>query len=53
MLKPMTEWTEDELHHAVDTAPHFRKDETINMAVWIGCAARDELARRRETKEQS
>ena len=49
----MSEWTDKELQHAVDTAPHFRKEDTINMAVWIGCHARDELEKRANTKEQS
>jgi len=46
MFKPISEWTNDELQYAVDTAPHFRKEDTINVAVWLGCHARDELERR-------
>lgn len=53
MLEPMSKWTDEQLQHAVDTAPHFRKENTINMAVWIGCAAKEELEKRRKAKEQS
>ena len=52
-MKPMDQWTETELRQAIANAPHFRKEDTINMAVWIGCHARDELEKRANTKEQS
>jgi hypothetical protein len=50
MLKPISEWTDKELQHGVDNAPHFRKEDTINMAVWIGCHAKDELEKRAKAK---
>lgn len=53
MLKPISEWTDKELQHAVDTAPHFRKWDTINMAVWLGCHAKDELERRAMSTQQN
>ena len=53
MLKPISEWTDKELQHAVDTAPHFRKEDTINIAVWLGCHAKDELKKRAKAKERT
>jgi hypothetical protein len=53
LFEPISKWTDKDLQYAVDTAPHFRKENTANMAVWIGCAAKEELEKRREAKKQS
>tara|TARA_R110000787_G_scaffold31628_2_gene83793 strand:+ start:3056 stop:3229 length:174 start_codon:yes stop_codon:yes gene_type:complete len=52
-MKPMDQWTETELRQAIANAPHFRKEDTINMAVWIGCHAQAELERRQKETEQT
>lgn len=49
-MKPMSEWTDKELRAAVNAAPHLNKDDSINMAVWLGCHAKDELEKRAKTK---